>query len=128
MPDAKPNIVVPQSVGQAGLWQSPYYDTMIDHDRDVGRLLDCLDEIGIAEDTIVIYCTDNGPQRNSWPDAGTTPFRGEKDTNREGVFGVPEMIRWPGSSRGTRRPASPSTTPCRSCTNSWPRTDARPVE
>ena len=69
---------------------------MIDHDRNVGEVLDCLDELGIAEDTIVVYSTDNGPHRNSWPDGGTTPFRSEKDTNWEGAFRVPEMIRWPG--------------------------------
>ncbi len=86
----------PESRGQAGLWQSPYHDTMIDHDKNVGQLLDCLDELGIAEDTIVVYSTDNGPHRNSWPDAGTTPFRSEKDTNWEGAFRVPEMVRWPG--------------------------------
>ena len=86
----------PASRGQAGLWQSGYHDTMIDHDRNVGQVLDCLDELGIAEDTIVIYSTDNGPHRNSWPDAGTTPFRSEKDTNWEGAFRVPEMVRWPG--------------------------------
>ena len=86
----------PESVGQAGLWQSPYHDTMIDHDRNVGQVLDVLDELGIADDTIVIYSTDNGPHRNSWPDAGTTPFRSEKNTNWEGAFRVPEMIRWPG--------------------------------
>ena len=62
-----------------------------------------LDELGIADDTIVIYSTDNGPHRNSWPDAGTTPFRSEKDTNWEGAFRVPEMIRWPGKIKaGTR--------------------------
>ena len=86
----------PESRGQAGLWQSEYHDTMIDHDKNVGTVLDVLDELGIAEDTIVIYSTDNGPHRNSWPDAGTTPFRSEKDTNWEGAFRVPEMIRWPG--------------------------------
>ncbi|MFN8226810.1 MAG: arylsulfatase [Mycobacterium sp.] len=86
----------PESRGQAGLWQSAYHDTMIDHDRNVGAVLDCLDELGIAEDTIVIYSTDNGPHRNTWPDGGTTPFRSEKDTNWEGAFRVPEMIRWPG--------------------------------
>jgi arylsulfatase A-like enzyme len=69
---------------------------MIDHDRNVGQVLDLLDELGLAEDTIVVYSTDNGPHRNSWPDAGTTPFRSEKDTNWEGAFWVPEMIRWPG--------------------------------
>jgi arylsulfatase A-like enzyme len=72
------------------------HDTMIDHDRNVGQVLDCLDELGIAEDTIVIYSTDNGPHRNTWPDAGTTPLRSEKDTNWEGAFRVPEMVRWPG--------------------------------
>lgn len=85
----------PESVGQAGRWQSPYHDTMIDHDIFVGRLLDKLDELGIADDTIVLYSTDNGPHMNSWPDAGMTPFRGEKNTNWEGAFRVPEMIRWP---------------------------------
>ena len=86
----------PESRGQAGLWQSPYHDTMIDHDRNVGTVLDALDELGIAEDTIVIYSTDNGPHRNTWPDGGTTPFRSEKNTNWEGAFRVPELIRWPG--------------------------------
>ena len=86
----------PESVGQAGRWQSPYHDTMIDHDKNVGQLLDALDELGLAEDTIVIYSTDNGPHANTWPDGATTPFRSEKDTNWEGAFRVPEMIRWPG--------------------------------
>jgi arylsulfatase A-like enzyme len=86
----------PESVGQAGRWQSPYHDTMIDCDRVVGALLDTLDELGLAEDTVVIYSTDNGPHMNSWPDAGMTPFRGEKNTNWEGAFRVPEIIRWPG--------------------------------
>ncbi len=86
----------PESVGQAGRWQSEYHDTMIDHDRNVGQLLDCLDELGIAEDTIVMYSTDNGPHANSWPDGATTPFRSEKNTGWEGAFRVPEMIRWPG--------------------------------
>ena len=86
----------PESVGQAGVWQSPYHDTMIDHDRHVGRLLDLLDELGIAEDTIVIYSTDNGPHANTWPDGATTPFRSEKNTNWEGAFRIPELIRWPG--------------------------------
>jgi arylsulfatase A-like enzyme len=88
--------VKPESKGQAGLWQSDYHDTMIDHDKNVGTVLDVLDELGIAEDTIVIYSTDNGPHRNTWPDGGMTPFRSEKDTNWEGAFRVPELIRWPG--------------------------------
>jgi len=83
------------SLGQAGRWQSPYHDTMIDHDKNVGEMLDYLDELGITEDTMVIYSTDNGPHRNSWPDAGTTPFRSEKDTNWEGAFRVPLLVRWP---------------------------------
>jgi hypothetical protein len=86
----------PESLGQAGRWQSPYHDTMIDRDRNVGQLLEALDELGIAEDTIVIYSTDNGPHANSWPDGATTPFRSEKATNWEGAFRVPEIIRWPG--------------------------------
>ena len=85
-----------ESVGQSGRWQSEYHDTMIDHDGHVGQLLDCLDELGIAEDTIVMYSTDNGPHANSWPDGATTPFRSEKNTGWEGAFRVPEMIRWPG--------------------------------
>jgi len=86
----------PESLGQAGRWQSPYHDTMIDHDKVVGALLDKLDELGIAEDTIVMYSTDNGPHMNSWPDAGMTPFRNEKNSNWEGAFRVPAMVRWPG--------------------------------
>src|ERR1044072_8311083 len=86
----------PESLGQAGRWQSPYHDTMIDHDRAVGALLDQLAELGIAENTIVVYSTDNGPHMNTWPDGGMTPFRSEKNTNWEGAFRVPEMIRWPG--------------------------------
>jgi arylsulfatase len=86
----------PESVGQSGRWQSEYHDTMIDHDRHVGQVLDKLDELGISDDTIVIYSTDNGPHENSWPDAATTPFRSEKNTNWEGAYRIPEVIRWPG--------------------------------
>jgi arylsulfatase A-like enzyme len=86
----------PESIGQAGRWQSPYHDTMVDHDKVVGALLDKLDELGIADDTIVVYSTDNGPHMNTWPDGGMTPFRSEKNTNWEGAFRIPEMIRWPG--------------------------------
>ena len=86
----------PESRGQAGRWQSPYHDTMIDHDNVVGALLDKLDELGIADNTIVVYSTDNGPHMNTWPDGGMTPFRNEKNSNWEGAFRVPEMVRWPG--------------------------------
>jgi arylsulfatase A-like enzyme len=85
-----------ESLGQAGRWQSPYHDTMIDHDRNVGQMLDFLDKLGIADDTFVMYSTDNGPHRNSWPDGGTTPFRSEKNTNWEGAFRIPMLVRWPG--------------------------------
>ncbi|NYD41960.1 arylsulfatase [Nocardioides panaciterrulae] len=88
--------VKPESKGQAGRWQSEYHDVMIDHDKQVGELLDLVDELGIAENTIVVYSTDNGPHTNSWPDAGTTPFRGEKNTNWEGAYRVPAVVRWPG--------------------------------
>jgi arylsulfatase len=86
----------PSSLGQAGRWQSPYHDTMIDHDRNVGELLDLLDQLGIANDTFVMYSTDNGPHMNSWPDGAMTPFRSEKNTNWEGAFRVPMVVRWPG--------------------------------
>ncbi len=88
--------VKPESRGQAGRWQSEYHDTMIDHDRHVGKLLDKLDELGIADNTIVIYSTDNGPHMNTWPDGAMTPFRNEKNSNWEGAFRVPQVIRWPG--------------------------------
>ena len=84
------------SRGQAGRWQSEYHDVMVDHDKLVGQLLDFLDEQGLAEDTIVIYSTDNGPHMNTWPDAGMTPFRNEKNSNWEGAYRVPAMVRWPG--------------------------------
>ncbi|XSC43935.1 arylsulfatase [Bradyrhizobium sp. RDT10] len=86
----------PESKGQAGRWQSLYHDTMVDHDKNVGQMLDLLDELGIADNTVVQYSTDNGPHRNTWPDAGTTPFRSEKNTNWEGAFRVPLLVRWPG--------------------------------
>ncbi|WP_315388131.1 arylsulfatase [uncultured Stenotrophomonas sp.] len=85
----------PESVGQAGEDQSRYHDTMIDHDKNVGTVLDVLDELGIAENTIVIYSTDNGPHMNTWPDGAMTPFRNEKDTNWEGAFRIPLLVRWP---------------------------------
>jgi arylsulfatase A-like enzyme len=85
----------PSSLGQAGRWQSPYHDTMIDHDKNVGELLNLLDELGIAENTIVMYSTDNGPHMNTWPDGAMTPFRSEKNTNWEGAFRVPLLVRWP---------------------------------
>lgn len=86
----------PESLKQAGQWQSPYHDTMIDHDKNVGQLLQALDDLGIAEDTLVLYSTDNGPHMNTWPDSGMTPFRSEKNTNWEGAFRVPLVVRWPG--------------------------------
>lgn len=86
----------PESKGQAGRWQSEYHDTMIDHDRHIGELLNLIDELGLAEDTIVMYSTDNGPHMNSWPDAGMTPFRNEKNSNWEGAYRVPCLVRWTG--------------------------------
>jgi arylsulfatase len=86
----------PESIGQSGRWQSPYHDTMIDHDKNVGQVLKALDDLGMADDTIVMYSTDNGPHMNSWPDAAMTPFRSEKNSNWEGAYRVPAMVRWPG--------------------------------
>jgi arylsulfatase len=83
-----------ESEGKTGL--GVYPDGMVEHDGHVGKLLDKLDELGIADNTIVMYSTDNGAEVMSWPDGGTTPFRGEKDTNFEGGWRVPCAIRWPG--------------------------------
>lgn len=75
---------------------SEYADGMVEHDRHVGKLLKALDDLKVADNTIVFYSTDNGPHINSWPDAGMTPFRGEKNTNWEGGWRVPAMVKWPG--------------------------------
>jgi arylsulfatase A-like enzyme len=88
--------VRPSMLGQSGMPGNEYADGMIEHDMDVGKLLKALDDLGIANNTIVVYSTDNGPNQFSWPDAATTPFRSEKDTNWEGAFRVPAMVRWPG--------------------------------
>jgi len=76
--------------------QDEYSDGMVEHDMHIGKFLELLDELGIADKTIVFYSTDNGPHYNTWPDAASTPFRGEKNTNWEGGWRVPAMIRWPG--------------------------------
>jgi len=76
--------------------QDEYSDAMVEHDMHIGQFLDLLDELGIADNTIVFYSTDNGPHMNTWPDAAMTPFRGEKNTNWEGGWRVPAMVRWPG--------------------------------
>jgi arylsulfatase len=86
--------VKPELRGISG--QNEYADGMVEHDMHVGELLDLLDELGIAENTIVQYGTDNGPHKNSWPDAAVSPFRGEKNTNWEGGWRTPSMVRWPG--------------------------------
>ena len=75
--------------------QGEYNDVMVAHDEHIGQMLAKLDELGIADDTIVMYSTDNGPHYNSWPDAGITPFRSEKNTNWEGGWRVPAFVRWP---------------------------------
>jgi arylsulfatase len=77
--------------------QDEYSDGMVEHDMHIGKFLALLDELGIAENTIVFYSTDNGPHYNTWPDAASTPFRGEKNTNWEGGWRVPAMVRWPGN-------------------------------
>ena len=86
----------PASIGQSGRWQSPYHDTMIDHDKNVGTVLKALDDLGIADNTFVMYSTDNGPHMNTWPDGAMTPFRNEKNSNWEGAYRVPAIFRWPG--------------------------------
>lgn len=86
----------PESVGQAGRAQSEYHDVMIDHDKNVGTVLKALDDAGVADNTFVMYSTDNGPHMNTWPDGAMTPFRNEKNSNWEGAYRVPCMVRWPG--------------------------------
>jgi arylsulfatase len=86
--------VKPEHRGISG--QDEYSDGMVEHDLHVGELLHVIDELGIADNTIVLYSTDNGPHYNTWPDAAATPFRGEKNTNWEGGWRVPAMVRWPG--------------------------------
>ena len=81
-------------LGKSG--QGFYNDVMVAHDELVGQMLDKLDELGIADNTIVMYSTDNGPHYNTWPDGAITPFRSEKNTNWEGAWRVPAFVRWPG--------------------------------
>jgi arylsulfatase len=88
--------VKPASKGQSGRWMSEYADAMIDHDKNVGTVLKSLDDAGIADNTFVMYSTDNGPHLNTWPDSAMTPFRNEKNSNWEGAYRVPCMVRWPG--------------------------------
>ena len=83
-----------ESLGLSG--QGFYNDAMVEHDGLVGQMLDIVDELGIAEDTIVVYSTDNGPHFNTWPDAAITPWRSEKNSNWEGAYRVPCFARWPG--------------------------------
>ena len=86
--------LTPDAIGKTGV--GVYPDGMVEHDGQVGQLLKQLDDLRIADNTIVIYTTDNGAEVMSWPDGGTTPFRGEKNTNWEGGYRVPAMVRWPG--------------------------------
>jgi len=86
--------VKPELRGASG--QDEYSDGMVEHDMHVGKFLKLLDELGIADKTVVFYSTDNGPHYNTWPDAGTTPFRSEKNSNWEGAYRVPAFVRWPG--------------------------------
>ena len=86
--------VAEKNLGKSG--QDPYSDRMVVHDEQIGQMLAKLDELGIADNTIVMYSTDNGPENDTWPDGATTPFRGQKDSNWEGGWRVPCFMRWPG--------------------------------
>jgi arylsulfatase len=85
-----------EHIGISGKSGDEYHDGMVEHDMHVGELLKLIDELGIADNTIVQYSTDNGPHYNTWPDAGTTQFRSEKNTNWEGAYRVSCFVRWPG--------------------------------
>ncbi len=84
-----------EHTGLAGPDGDEYQDGMVEHDMMVGELLQQIDDLGIADNTVVMYSTDNGPHYNTWPDAGTTPFRSEKNSNWEGAYRVPAFVRWP---------------------------------
>jgi arylsulfatase A-like enzyme len=88
--------VKPESRGQSGRWMSEYSDAMIDHDKNVGTVLKAIDDAKIKQNTFVMYGTDNGPHMNTWPDGAMTPFRNEKNSNWEGAYRTPCMVRWPG--------------------------------
>jgi len=89
--------VAPERRSPPGLTAlNEYQDGMVEHDGHVGKLLRAIDDMNLADNTIVLYTTDNGPHMNTWPDGAMTPFRSEKNTNWEGAFRVPCMIRWPG--------------------------------
>jgi arylsulfatase A-like enzyme len=87
--------VAEKNIGKSG--QDPYSDRMVVHDEQIGMVLDKIDQLGIADNTIVMYSTDNGPENDTWPDGANTPFRGQKDSNWEGGWRVPCFIRWPGT-------------------------------
>jgi arylsulfatase len=89
--------VAEKNLGKSG--QDPYSDRMVVHDEQIGQILDKLDELGIADNTIVMYSTDNGPENDTWPDGANTPFRSQKNTNWEGGWRVPCFMRWPGKIR-----------------------------
>ncbi len=86
--------VRPEHRGVSG--QDEYSDGMVEHDGQVGELLKLIDDLGLADDTIIMYSTDNGPHYNAWPDGATTPFRSEKNSNWEGAYRIPAFVRWPG--------------------------------
>jgi arylsulfatase len=85
-----------EHTGISGPSGNEYQDGMVEHDGHVGELLNLVDELGVADNTVVMYSTDNGPHFNTWPDAGTTIFRSEKNSNWEGAYRVPAFVRWPG--------------------------------
>ncbi len=86
--------VAAKNLGKSG--QDPYSDRMVVHDEQIGQMLAKLDELGIADNTIVMYSTDNGPENDTWPDGANTPFRGQKNSGWEGGWRVPCFMRWPG--------------------------------
>ena len=96
-----PTILKPETAGKTG--QDLYADGMVEHDGHVGQLLKLLDQPGLAQNTIVLWTSDNGPMFMNWPDGGVSPYYREKGTNWEGAFRVPAVVRWPGANPGGYR-------------------------
>ena len=117
-----------ESIGQSGRWKSPYHGTMIDHDKNVGLVLKALDDLGVANNTFVMYSTDNGPHMNSWPDGAMTPFRNEKNTTSKALSAFRRSFAGLARSRRVRCPTSILCRTSTGCRPFWHRPVTRSVK